>query len=48
MEENENILNLDKEYLEGLSTEELVDLKIELNDMLQEVQDLIDECDEVL
>lgn len=48
MEENENILNLDKEFLESLSADELVDLKIELNDMLQEVQDLIDECDEVL
>ncbi len=42
------ILSIEKEDLEDLSVEELVDLKIELEDMLQEVENLIAECDDVL
>lgn len=45
---NEETLVINKEELDELSAEELVDLKIELNDILQEIEDLIAECDEVL
>ena len=44
----ENLINIHKEDLENMSVEELVDLKIELDDLLREVQDLIAQCDEVL
>lgn len=46
MDEENLIIN--KDELNELSTEELVDLKVELNDVLQEIEDLIAECDEVL
>lgn len=45
---NEETLIINKEELDELSTEELVDLKIELNNILQEIEYLISECDEVL
>lgn len=44
----EDLINIHKEDLENMSVEELVDLKIELDDLLREVQDLIAQCDEVL
>lgn len=46
MDEENLIIN--KEELNELSTEELVDLKMELDDVLQEIENLIAECDEVL
>lgn len=45
---DENILNIEREDLENLSVEELLDLKFELDDLLNEVEDLIARCDEVL
>ena len=46
MDNKELVIN--KEDLTGLSIEELVDLKIELDDIKQEIENLIAECDEVL
>lgn len=45
---DEENLVINKEELNELSVEELVDLKVELNDVLQEIEDLIAECDEAL
>lgn len=45
---DEETLIINKEELNELSTEELVDLKMELDDVLQEIENLIAECDEVL
>ncbi len=45
---DEENLVINREELNELSTEELVDLKVELNDVLQEIEDLIAECDEAL
>ena len=44
----EDLINIQKEDLRNMSVEELVDLKLELDDLLREVQDLIEQCDEVL
>ena len=44
----EDLINIHKEDLENMSVEDLVDLKIELDDLLREVQDLIAQCDEEL
>lgn len=46
--ENEEVLNINKEDLQNMSVDELVDLKIELDDMLREVNELIAQCDDVL
>ena len=45
---DEETLVINKEELNELSTEELVDLKMELDDVLQEIENLIAECDEAL
>lgn len=45
---DEENLVINKEELNELSIEELVDLKVELNDVLQEIEDLLLECDEAL
>lgn len=45
---NEELLNINKEDLQDMSIDELVDLKIELDDMLREVEELIGECNDVL
>ncbi len=45
---DEEILSINKEDLTELSIEELVDLKIELDDILRKIDELIAECDEVL
>ena len=44
----EDLINIHKEDLQNMSVEELVDLKLELDDLLRDVQDLIEQCDEVL
>ena len=46
--ENEEVLNINKEDLQNMSVDELVDLKIELDDMLREVNELIAQCDDVV
>ena len=45
---DENILDISEEELEGLSVEELVDLKVDLEDLIDRINDLIEECDEVI
>lgn len=45
--DDENLV-INKEELNELSTEELVDLKMELDDISQEIENLIAECDESL
>lgn len=45
---DEENLVINKDELNELSTEELVDLKMELDDVLQEIENLIAECDEAL
>jgi len=45
---NEDILNIEKEDLENLTVDELLDLKFELDDLLSEVEELIAQCDEIL
>lgn len=45
---DEEILSINKEELTELSIDELVDLKIELDDILRKIDELIAECDEVL
>lgn len=45
---DEENLVINKDELDELSVEELVDLKIELNDVLQEIENLIAECDEAI
>ena len=44
----EEVLSINKDELKNLSAEELVDLKIGLDDILREIDNLIAECDEVL
>ena len=46
--ENEEILNASQEMLENISTEELVDLKFELEEMMDDINDAIAECDSIL
>lgn len=45
---DENLINIGKQDLENMSIDELVDLKLELDDLLREVQNLIEQCNEVL
>lgn len=44
----ENMLNISKEQLEELSVEELVDLKVEVDDLMNKINDTLKECDEAL
>ena len=46
--ENEEILNASQEMLENISTEVLVDLKFELDEMMDDINDAIAECDSIL
>lgn len=48
MDENEEILNINKEDLQEMSIDELLDLKIELDDILREVEELISQCDDLI
>ena len=45
---DENMLNISDEQLDGLSAEELVDLKVELEDLMDKIDNLIEDCDEVI
>lgn len=44
----ENMLNISKEQLEKLSIEELVDLKVEVDNLMNEINNTIKECEETL
>lgn len=43
-----NSENLSKELVEKLSIDELVDLKIETDDLTNDLEDIIRRCDKVL
>ena len=43
-----NSENLSKELVEKLSIDELVDLKIEADDLTNDLEDIIRRCDKVL
>lgn len=43
-----NFINITKEDLENLSLEELADLKIELDDLVFKVNDMLNTCDDIL
>ncbi len=45
--ENKN-LNLSDELLENLSVDEIIDLKVEVDDLLDEINDAISICNEAL
>lgn len=45
---DENMLNISDEQLKNLSAEELVDLKVDLEELIYKIDDLIDECDEII
>lgn len=42
----EKTLNISKELLDNLSIEELADLKVEVEELLQSIDNLIEECNE--
>jgi len=44
----ENMLNISKEQLEKLSIEELVDLKVEVDDLMNKINNTLKECEEAL
>ena len=44
----ENKLNISDELLENLSVEELADLKIQVDELAQKIEDIIATCDEAL
>lgn len=44
----ENMLNISKEQLEELSIEELVDLKVEVDNLMNKINNTIKECEEAL
>ena len=41
-------LNLSKEMLKELSIEQLTDLKVEVDDLLEEIDNIIKKCDDTL
>lgn len=44
----ENMLNISKEQLEKLSIEELVDLKVEVDDLMNKINNILETCEEAL
>ena len=46
MEENE--IKISKEVLENISVEDLADLKVEVEELVNDLQGLVDECEEVV
>ncbi len=44
----ENMLNISKEQLEELSVEELVDLKVEVDDLMNKIDNILATCEEAL
>lgn len=48
MEESKEVLKINKEDLQNMTLEDLVDLQFELDDILREVKELINACDDML
>ena len=44
----ENKFNISDELLENLSVENLVDLKIEVDELSRKLEDILETCDEAL
>ncbi len=44
----ENMLNISKEQLEELSIEELADLKVEVDDLMNRIDNILATCEETL
>lgn len=45
MEEN-NMLNISQKMLDSLSVEEIADLKVEVDDLLKRLDDILEDCNE--
>lgn len=45
MEENK-MLNISQEMLDNLSIEEIADLKVEVDDLLKRLDDILEDCEE--
>lgn len=43
-----NMLNISKEQLEKLSIEELADLKVEVDDLMNKIDNILATCEEAL
>ena len=48
MEDNNAKINISDELLESLSMEELVDLKVEVDDLVERLDRVIADCDEAI
>ncbi len=46
MEEEKDILNISQEMLDNLSMEEIADLKVEVDDLLKRLDDILEDCNE--
>lgn len=45
MEENK-MLNISQEMLDNLSIEEIADLKVDVDDLLKRLDDILEDCEE--
>ena len=45
---DEDMINISDEQLKKLSLDQLVDLKVELDDLVERINDLINDCNEAL
>lgn len=45
---DKNMLNISEELLQNLSVEDLADLKVEVEDLLLKLDNIIEKCDEAL
>lgn len=48
MEEEKDILNISQEMLDNLSMEEIADLKVEVDDLLKRLDNILETCDTAL
>ncbi|MBR3674284.1 MAG: hypothetical protein IKN65_08470 [Clostridia bacterium] len=44
----ENGIKVSEEVLKNISVDELADLKVEVDELVNELQDLVDECNEAI
>ncbi|MCR5146555.1 MAG: hypothetical protein K6B70_04340 [Clostridia bacterium] len=44
----ENGLKISDEILQNISVEDLADLKVEVDELVNDLQDLVDECNEAI
>lgn len=48
MEDNKEVLNISKEMLDSLSIEEIADLKVEVDDLMTRLDEIIETCNEAI